>query len=95
MYGSAKQEVTKVVSLVQSETKATKFLQSLKLQAFLQYKISRATAFPTIVHVRPAKTKITMHIRALIRIFAVHSMGSQASKASPDGQRRHRLACAG
>ena len=65
MYSSAKQEVTKVVSLVQSETKATKFLQSLKLQAFLQYKISRATAFPTILHVRPAKTQITMHIRAV------------------------------
>ena len=39
--------------------------------------MSRGIEFPTILHVRPAKT----HLRSLIRYSAGHSVGSQGSKA--------------
>ena len=51
--------------------------------------MNRGMAFPTRLHVWPAKTQISLCIRG----FAGHSVGSQWSKASSSVQQRLRSAC--
>ena len=55
--------------------------------------MSRGTAFPTRLHVLPAKTKISLRIRAVWSVFAGHTVGSQSSKESWSGQRGLSSAC--
>ena len=48
--------------------------------------LSRGTAFPARLYVRPAKSQISLRVR--VRVFAGHSVGSKQSKASSSGQQR-------
>ena len=50
--------------------------------------ISRNTAFPTSLHVRPAKTQISLYIRTVLSELRGHYVGSQGSKASKDDRQR-------
>ena len=56
--------------------------------------LSQITAFPTRLHVHPAKTQITRP-RNLIRVFAGHSVCSHRRKVFSGGQRGLWSACAG
>ena len=56
--------------------------------------VSRNTAFPTRVHVHPAKTQISLRIRAIWTILAGTYESSNGSEASSGGQRRLLPACA-
>ena len=60
---------------------------------YTAYKMSRDTAFPTRLHVRPAKTDQPAHLYCLIRVFEGHSVSSQEYTASLGGQQRLRSAC--
>ena len=53
-----------------------------RVMHIFQDNMSQGTAFPTRLHVRPAK----------IRIFAGYSVGSQGSKVSSGGQQTNQTA---
>ena len=58
------------------------------------YHMSWDSIFPTILHVRLAKTQISLRISAVWSVFTWHSLESQGSKISSGSQRRLRSACA-
>ena len=77
------------------------FIHECKLhrETTISYGLERSIFFPAILHVRPAKTEISLYIRpvwseSLQGTLWAESVGSQGYKASSGEQRRHRSACA-